>query len=197
MLMNLANDCGKTSAFFCNFLGKYNHFREPPYHLLWLRNMWTLPNTFLKSARVLANTIAIIPDNEVILAYKSLLRNLEAYGFQGNKKNLITSIKIMVLWWSWSNYTYYLFGSCEDICRKRGGEFSFTIQKKFPVIATNGWRPKDVYSRKLIIITPSWSHSVKGNEQILGRVTMVFYSQNWWYSDLHRWKQQGRGKIND
>ena len=35
-------------------------------------------NTFLKSTRVLANTITTIPDNEVILAYKSFLRNLKA-----------------------------------------------------------------------------------------------------------------------
>ena len=34
-------------------------------------------NTFLKSTRVLANTITTIPDNEFILAYKSFLRNLK------------------------------------------------------------------------------------------------------------------------
>ena len=49
-------------------------------------------NTFLKSSRVLANTIATMPDIEIISAYKSFLRNLEVYGFQGTEENLITSI---------------------------------------------------------------------------------------------------------
>ena len=52
-------------------------------------------NTFLKSARALANTIATMPDIEIISAYKSFLRNLEVYGFQGTEENLITSINVI------------------------------------------------------------------------------------------------------